>query len=450
MTSKGNSKIRRRGFNMSLLLASTAILCAPATGVLAQNQPTVRLAISQSPWLDSFSSVVKEYEKETGNKIEMSVVPFGGLLEKIRNSVRASSGTFDLVNVNSLWLPEIYSGGYLVPLDKIQKGYKLQDNVLTYGSTVFWDAKDKTFDANGELMGVPLNGNVQVLYYNTDVYKKLGLKPPKNWDQLIANSQAIKKAGSGYAFVPRSERSSIVYNFTPYLFSYGASYFNVGKGAEVTVEINSPNAKQAFDTYLDLAQKYGPPNPGSIGQGDLIQLLATGRGVQAIAVIAAWGDFENPDKSAVVGKISAALIPSGPDGKSASAAGHWVAGIPKNAPADHQKAALAFLDWFQKKKVQIDYVKAGGVPVRGDIGESDVDNKKSFRFLDAYSANAKNAVMDLPVPEAAEISDAVALDLNKAVIKEISDKQALNNAAQSIAKIMKRDGFKVKLLPDLR
>ncbi|MBV1903535.1 MAG: sugar ABC transporter substrate-binding protein [Marinosulfonomonas sp.] len=429
-------------------VALGAMIATSATMAMAQSQPTIKIAINQSPWLDSFIAMVDKYEDETGNKIELDVTPFGGLLEKIRNSVRGASGTFDIVNVNSLWLSELYSGGFLAPLGDLRDGYALQDGVLDYGSTVSWNADAGTFTADGTLMGVPLNGNVQVLYYNTDVYEKLGLKEPNNWDELAANAKAIQADGASYGFVTRSGRSSIVYNFTPYLFSHGGSFFDIEADGSLAVKINSAQGKAALETYLTLAQS-GPPSPGATEQGELIQLISTGRGAQAIAVIGAWGGLENPEKSAVVGKINAALIPAGPTGGQATSAGHWVGGVPKNISAERQEAAMTFLDWFQSKEVQVAYVQAGGVPVRGDLGNSSLAGDERYRFIDAYSANAANAVMGLPVAQAAEISDTVALNLNRAVIGELSVSEALNSAADGIETIMKREGYTVTRGPNL-
>jgi multiple sugar transport system substrate-binding protein len=419
------------------------------SAALAQAQPTVTIAINQSPWLNAFVKIVDLYEQKTGNKIKLDVVPFGGLLEKIRNSVRGSQGTYDIVNVNSVWLAEIFSGGFLQPLPNVKPGYKLPQGVLTFDDTTNWSASKSTFAKDGDLMGMPLNGNVNVLYYNTEIYEKLGLKPPKTWDELADNAEKIQKSGTAYGFIPRAARNSIVYNFTPYLYSHRGAFVEITGPNKARVTINSPEGLKALDTYVKLATKSGPPNPGAIAQSELIQLLATGRGAQAIAVIAAWGELENPNSSRVVGKINAALLPAGPSGAVASAAGHWVAGIPKNISAERQRAAFAFLDWFAAREVQIEYTRAGGVPVRGDILGADLGSGPAFRFLTAFAENAKHAVMGLPFAQGAEASDAMALSLNRAVIGELTPQRALNQAAADLAGILERAGYSVARLPDL-
>ena len=431
-------------------ITASFLALAIALPASAKDQPDITMAINQSPWLNSFVAMVDLYEEETGNVIKLDVNPFGGLLEKIRNSVRSAEGTYDLVNINSLWLSEIYSGGFLAPLGDVQEGYKLQDGVLTYGATTNWDEAVGSFSPHGILMGVPVNGNVQVLYYNQAIYDELGLSVPATWDDLYANAKKIAEAKGIYGFVPRAARDSIVYNITPYIFSHDAAFFRVTGPGHAEIRLNTTGGLAALKTFLKMSgEDVAPPNPGAIAQGELIQLLSTGKAAQAIAVIAAWGALENPNESRVVGQMSASLIPAGPGGTHASSAGHWIAGIPKNVPAGQQQAALAFLDWFQSQALQVKYVEAGGVPVRGDLAETSLGANNAYRFLEPYSANAANAVMGLPFAAAAEASDAMALHFNRAVIGEESPETALNGAAEALAGILERNGFTVTRQPDL-
>lgn len=166
-------------------------------------------------------------------------------------------------------------------------------------------------------------------------------------------------------------------------------------------------------------------------------------------MIGAWGNLENPNKSIVGGKLNAALMPAGPDGARSSSAGHWVAGIPANISDDRRAAAMAFLDWFQSQEVQTAYIQAGGVPVRSDLGGGALAEDPTYRFIEAWSENASHATMGLPVEQGAEISDAIAVFLNRAVIGEISATEALNSSAAAIADIMTRAGVEVRTLPDL-
>ena len=164
------------------------------------------------------------------------------------------------------------------------------------------------------LYGVPINGNIQVLYYRADLYEKAGLKVPQTWDELVANAAKLHSPPAVYGMVQRGARSAsdISYDWMPYLHSYGGAIFRDEKAGDFTVTINSPEAKKALDVYVELATKSGPPNPGSYGQAQVIQALVTGKAAHATPVIAAWSQMDDPTKSAVVGKINVARAAARP------------------------------------------------------------------------------------------------------------------------------------------
>ncbi|MBK7474397.1 MAG: extracellular solute-binding protein [Betaproteobacteria bacterium] len=164
----------------------------------------ITIVINQSPWFGGFSKAVEAYEKQTGNKVTLDVNPFAGSAEKQRNSVRSSQGQFDILVMNSTWLAEFYHGGFLTPLGDIDPAFKLDPQVLSYDDTAYWDAKTKTNSAKtGALYGVPLNGNIQLLFYRADLYQQHGLKVPETWDQLLANAQKLHNPPNVYGMVFR-------------------------------------------------------------------------------------------------------------------------------------------------------------------------------------------------------------------------------------------------------
>src|SRR5205085_819018 len=121
------STLNRRRF---LRRAGAAALATSALARLAQAQPAARVApitmvINQSPWFGGFRQLVEQYTKETGNKIELDVNPYAGALDKIRNSLRANAGSYDLLAIDNNWMVEFFDGGFVVPLAEIDPGFKL-------------------------------------------------------------------------------------------------------------------------------------------------------------------------------------------------------------------------------------------------------------------------------------------------------------------------------------
>lgn len=440
----------------TFLRAAAASALVPTLGtrpVRAQSTSkaaSITMVINQSPWFDGFRRLVEQYQKETGSHIELDVNPYAGALDKIRNSLRAGSGSYDLLAIDNNWMVEFFDGGFLAPLTELDRNFRLDPQVSTYGGTIYWNDKLRTFDPHGgQLMGVPVNGNVEVFYYRKDLYDQHGLKVPETWDEVLANAQRLNDGSRIYGFVHRDDRDSALADFSNYLFSFGGDIFKDASTGDFTVTLNSPAARRALDFYLKLGKAGGYPTAGAVSQGQMIQLMATGKAAQTIGIVGAWAQLEDPNKSAVVGKFEAALIPRSADGKHASRAGHWIGAIARNVPRERQLAALAFLTWFQTLDHQLAYTRYGAVPVRVDLGASDLARDPKFRYLKAQSENSKVAKMYAVIPEAAQMSSIVSLRLNECIIGKNSPVESLNRAATEVQELVARAGRKTGRLPDL-
>lgn len=433
-----------------------AALTAAVPGKVAAQGPAlapITVVINQSPWFGGFAKVVEAYEKKTGRKVNLDVNPFAGSGEKQRSSVRSSQGQFDVLVMNSTWLAEFFHGGFLMPLTEIDPSFKVDPQTFRYDDTGFWNPQTKRHDAaTGVPYGVPINGNIQVLYYRADLYKAAGLKVPETWDELQANAAKLHAPPAVYGMVPRGARSAsdISYDWMPYLHGHGGGIFKDEKAGDFTVTLNAEAGRKALDVYVNLARKSGPPNPGSYGQGQVIQALVTGKAAHATPVIAAWPQMDDPTKSAVVGKIGIAALPHAPGVKSTPTLGHFIGAIPKNVPKDRQVAALAFLNWFQSAEAQEVYARAGQPPIRKDIYDAPFMKGEAFRWTKAVLDSAPNARMMYTVPEGPQIVSVLELRLNQAVIGEKSTVEALNVAAQEIHDLMQKAGYKTGRLPDLK
>ena len=120
-----------------------------------------------------------------------------------------------------------------------------------------------------------------------------------------------------------------------------------------------------------------------------------------------------------------------------------MAGIPKNVPVANQQAALKFLTWFLQKDTQVAYTEAGGIPIRKDLGDTKLADDPAYRFIKTFSANADVAKMNTPLKEGVRVKEAISLYLNRALIGEISAKEALNGAATEVNQILTAAGYKL-------
>jgi multiple sugar transport system substrate-binding protein len=414
-------------------------------------QPPITILIGSTPWYPAFEKVVGIYEQQTGNKIKLDVVPFGGILEKARNAVRSGQSPYDLLMLDTQWTIEFYEAGFLSPLKEIDAAFDLPKEVLSYGDSGYWNAQKRWRTADGgKLMAYTVLGNVQLLYYRGDVLKQAGIAPPKTWDDVLAACAKLNDPPKTYGFVARGEKGNgIRYDWQSVMLAERASVVKDPAAGDFTVTINSPQAKAALDLYIDLLKRCGPPNYGSLGQGDVIQLLATGKAAMGDVVTAAFASFEDPNKSAVVGKLETVALPRGRSGANGAVIGNWNAGIPKNLSDAQKKSALAFLRWFVTYDAQHAFAENGGIPNRSDVFTSDLAKQPKFRWMPAYLETQKFAQQELGYAEGSQVEQVLGLRLNQALIGEMSAAKALNAAARDIEDIFRKSGRKTGALSPL-
>lgn len=432
--------------------AMVVVWALAAGGVVAQEQPPITVVINQSPWLNGFVAVVDLYEAETGNQVELDVNPFAGSLEKQRNAVRSPQSDFDLLIINGLFYAEMYHGGFLEPLNAIDPDFALHPDLFALDDTPYFDAERGLVSREtGELMTVPINPNISMLFYRTDLYEEAGLGVPRTWEDLRANAVALHDPPGMIGIVQRGARAApaVTWDYWPYLLSHGGSLFRDEASGDFFVTLNSPEALAALETYLDLGQAAGPENPASLDQTDLIQYMVTGRAAHAILTIAAQAQMDDPANSIVVGKVGYANLPTSEGYDPAPALGHWLGGIPRNIPDDRKRGALAFLNWFQQPEVQIEYARAGGTPVSAAAFQSELAEEERFRFMPAMLEAIPYARGLWTIPEGGEIVSITEIGLNQAVAGEIAPREALNRMAAEIEALMARAGYETGRLPDL-
>jgi multiple sugar transport system substrate-binding protein len=434
-----------------IALAAAAPSLAQKTFLDVGKQADITVLVGSTPWYPAFEKAVGLYEQQTGNHIKLDVTPFGNILEKARNAVLSGQSPYGLMTLDTQWTIEFYEGGFLSPLTDIDAAFVMPKEVLAYGDSGYWNAQKRWRTADGgKLMAYTVLGNVQLLYFRGDLLKQAGIAPPATWNDVLAACTKLAKPPATYGFVARGEKGNgIRYDWQSVMLAEGAQVVKNPEAGDYTVTINSPQAKAALDLYIELLKRCGPPNFGSLGQGDVIQLLATGKAPLGDVVTAAFASFEDPNKSAVVGKLETAPLPSGAGGARGAVIGNWNAVVPKNAPDAQKKAALAFSRWFLTYDAQRAFAEAGGIPNRSDVYTSDLAKNPKYRWMPVYLETQQFARQELGYAEGAQVEQILGLRLNQALIGELSSGKALNSAAAEIEALFRKNGRRTGVLAPL-
>lgn len=418
----------------------------------AQDQEPITIVINQSPWFPGFQAVVEKYEQDTGNTIELDVNPFAGSLEKQRTAVRSDQSPFDILIMNSGFFTEFYTGGFIEPLQEIDPDFALSEDIYRFDDSVCWDAERREITCEtGELVSVPVNPNILILHYRSDLYEENGLEVPQTWDQLYENAKTLHNPPQMYGISQRGQRGAfdVTYDVFPYIWSHGGDILERQDDGSFRIAMNSPETLAGMETYIRLANEVGHPSTAGQTQTNVIQNMATGRAGHINSVLAP-GQFDDPEQSAVVGQVGYAPPPGTKAYGSSTPLGHWLASVPRNVPEGNKKAAVAFLEWFQTDEAQRAYAEAGSAPVSRAVLESDMAQTEEYRWMEALAEAIPTARLTFTIAESSQVLAITELRLNQAIGGQMELKEALNTAAEEIAGVMEDTGHEYEQLEDLQ
>lgn len=380
-----------------VVVAGTALMAILATLLptsIANAEVTkITIQTNQSPWVEAYKKLILDYTKETGVQVDVRVLPYPEMRPALVADIQASNRTYDVYQYDELFAHEFAANKWVKPFKQVDPNFKLDSNIGSYGNFMYWNDAKKFSDPKGEVMSMPLNGNTNVFLYRTDIYDKLGLKVPTTWDEALANAAKIKDANLvKYPYIMRTQAaasgSSVTFDYTHILASYGGKYFNK-EGEDWNPVIKSKQGIAAATTMRNLV-KYGPTATNTIGQAQVIAAMLAGDAAQAHTVFAAANQMNNPALSKVAGKIGFAVMPKGcATCDPGIVSGTFALSVPAGLSAEREKASLSYINWILSKKAQIKFAEYGGIPTRTDvISEANLTSVQRD-YLDVYQQGMK-------------------------------------------------------------
>lgn len=426
-----------------LLAALLAVLALP-TVAFAQQNPPITILINDSPWFAGFEALVQRYEEETGNQVELNVTPFPGMLQKSRNAVTANVSEFDLINLNEQWYSQFYANDLVAPIHSIDPDFELDPEVIEYDNATRWNSEIGYSTADGELYGLPINGNIQLFFYRKDLFEENGLEVPQTLEDVEAAAQALHDPPGTFGIANRTSPGN--WEFQSYLHSFGGGVIELDEETGTwDVVVNEEPSIEALERWIELSSTYGPPNYANLGQAEALSLMQAGRVAMTHLASAAAPNFHDPDQTTLAGEIGATVVPGPAPDQRATMSGIWVMGIPTNLPSERQQAALDFMEWALTKQTQTFYAQSGAIPVRQDVYE-ELGQEEEYSWMAAVAESTPYIVAQPRVIGAPEIIDSLTRNVSSAVLGELSPEDAMQRAAEEIQGIMERDGYDVEPL----
>ncbi|MFF3316023.1 ABC transporter substrate-binding protein [Streptomyces sp. NPDC003035] len=194
-----------------------------------------------------------KFEKETGIKVKLEVVPWSDLLNRILTATTSGQGP-DVLNIGNTWSASLQSSGALLPWDA-------KNFAAIGGKDRFVDSALGSTGVQGrEPAAVPLYSMAYALYYNKKMFADAGIqKPPITWAELAETGKKLSKNGAWGLGAEGSNLSSNIHQVFVLAKQHNADFFTPDGKADFT----SDGAVAAVKQYVDLMAKDKIIAPGN-------------------------------------------------------------------------------------------------------------------------------------------------------------------------------------------
>ncbi|MEM7129691.1 MAG: extracellular solute-binding protein, partial [Chloroflexota bacterium] len=287
---------------LSLMLAACPAPAAPAGdgdssgdgGDMAAEDITIEVLTFTGPQIaEPLQRRGAEYAEATGVNVNVTVVPFSDLYQKVLSDLSTGTNAFDVYVFAPQWMVDYVEPGYLVNMNE----WVAADAELEWDDIApFFREFSSTY--KGDIYTITLDGDFQMVYYRTDVAEEIGMDAPKTWDEYLVFAEAangLDMNGDGEAdygsCIAKKRKAQSYWMITSvasaYLQSQGTSqggFFN----AEDMAPLYGNNAgfKKALEVY-GATTAFGPPDELNLDVGDTRGLWTAGR----CALTIDWGDI---------------------------------------------------------------------------------------------------------------------------------------------------------------
>lgn len=401
------------------LLALAA--CAPSTAPSASGgddkSGTLRVWLFDEPNRAPKEKVVAEAIKEFGAanadvKVEVTYIPTTPARhEKFKGAFNDPASAPDVAEYGNTDLAEYAAAGGFADLSADLRSWPEGKDV---GADLL-----KSATVDGKVYGLPWFIGIRALYYRTDVFEELGLKPPTTIGNLTSAAREIrKKKPELYGIAVGGE------------YTFGALPFVWDAGGDIE-SLDSPEARKGVQAYTDLLSDDNcpPQTCASLTGGKTVELFASGKAAMGIL-----GNFSRSavDAGAAAGKYAVVPLPGAKEGAIAPAfSGGNNLGVMKSSK--HRSLAVEFLQLLGGKAYQTKMYEAMGNLPTLTSARDELAAKDSFLkpFLDTVAAGTRFVPID-PAWVKIDNQKVIPTMLQKIATKQATVEQATDEAAAAV------------------
>ncbi len=334
------------------------------------------------------------------------------------------SSQYDLVYMDVIWLQWFADEGWL---------QDLSDLLTQEEQAAFLESELAAGYYQDRLYRIPFRADIGQMFYNTELMAELGVEPARTFDELMAQSQALKAQNPnalGYLWQGQ-KYEGLIANFVEVLAGYGGFWINPETGE---VGLNRPEAIQAA-TFLanTIREGVSPQQVTGYSETESLDKFMEGESLYVRNWPSFWKNLQEGGSSLSEDQVNLAPVVAasaiGGDNSQACRGG-WGFGIAKNAA--HPEAARRAIKFLTSAAAQRQFVlNSAHLPSRSALYNDDeiVDRYPLFpEMLERLDNNSD--FLRPQIPEYDEVSGILQEHLWQVLVGDVTAEQAMQAAAE--------------------
>jgi multiple sugar transport system substrate-binding protein len=389
---------------------------------------TVTVLAVKSSQFEAHEARLAEFEDATGIDVMYDYVPFPNMKEALTTEMIAG-GDYDVVSVMDQWVVSLQQ--LMAP---IGPGIEAQGTDLSD----FPAAHMRHGMLNGELVGLPVRGHVQLLFYRTDLLEAAGVTPPETWEEMVTVANAVQDSSdaAGIALPYGKLNGQNLMVWMNLLWGNGADLLD----ANGSPAFNSPEGVAATQTYVSyLAEEIVPAGSAVFVEQDAVTSFKQGNS----AMLPVWwwvrSQLTDPEQSILTtDQVGFTALPSVAGADRTTFTNTWIFGVTQQS--ENKDAATEFLGWLTDPALERDVLMD---PDLSEVVAVHMSNLTDPEVNERWGGMHQAAADALATAEGVEFGDnwpRISLILETAISSLASGEEtdvqaALDKAAEDIAAI---------------
>ncbi|MDS2173688.1 extracellular solute-binding protein [Nesterenkonia sp. CL21] len=291
---------------------------------------TVNVLAYNSSAIDPFTNALVANCSKGDVSVVHEPVDFAGQVQRTTTTLAGDSGTYDIIETYGIIIPENAASERLIPLDDL-----VQQHGDLYGLGELNDQMLEAMSYEGQLYALPMQAQVFIMAFRTDIFEELGLEPPETFDDLREAADTIQQEGDmAYPLALALHTSSDL--LTAYDSALGSLGVDLVDHEAGKPNFDRPEAIEAFEELLAL-RPYMDPQVTTFDQPAVQQQMYNGSAAISIMFSGRMNDLVQESNTQYYDDIGFAAPPVVGDGEyqySALSVDGW--SIPANTDVDDE------------------------------------------------------------------------------------------------------------------